>query len=82
MPRGVKKENLPSKVCETCQRPFTWRKVWEACWDEVKCCSDRCKGERKRKQQEQRRASRQAEVGSEGQQQQPEQQQQQQAGQP
>lgn len=33
--RGVDKANLPSKVCETCQRPFTWRKVWEACWDEV-----------------------------------------------
>ncbi|EFJ45701.1 hypothetical protein VOLCADRAFT_63265 [Volvox carteri f. nagariensis] len=51
MPRGVKKENLPSKICATCQRPFTWRKVWENCWDEVKCCSDRCKNERKRKLQ-------------------------------
>lgn len=27
MPRGVDKAHLPSKVCETCQRPFTWRKV-------------------------------------------------------
>lgn len=26
MPRGVKKENLPEKVCVTCNRPFTWRK--------------------------------------------------------
>lgn len=49
MPRGVKKENLPSKVCEVCKRPFTWRKVWERCWDEVKTCSDRCKAERKKK---------------------------------
>lgn len=49
MPRGVKKENLPSKICEVCNRPFTWRKVWERCWDEVKTCSDRCKAERKRK---------------------------------
>jgi hypothetical protein len=35
MPRGVAKEHLPQKVCETCKRPFTWRKVWEKCWDEV-----------------------------------------------
>ena len=24
MPRGVKKENLPQKICVTCNRPFTW----------------------------------------------------------
>jgi hypothetical protein len=48
MPRGVKKENLPWKLCEVCQRPFTWRKVWERCWDDVKTCSDRCKAERKK----------------------------------
>ncbi len=39
---------MPSKICVTCQRPFTWRKVWERCWDEVMTCSDRCKSERKR----------------------------------
>jgi hypothetical protein len=27
MPKGIKKENLPSKVCVVCDRPFTWRKV-------------------------------------------------------
>jgi len=48
MPRGVKKENLPSKICVVCNRPFTWRKKWERCWDEVLCCSERCKNERKR----------------------------------
>jgi hypothetical protein len=48
MPRGVKKENLPSKVCVTCNRPFTWRKKWEACWDEVTTCSKKCNGERRR----------------------------------
>lgn len=60
MPRGVKKENLPSKVCETCERPFTWRKKWESCWDEVTTCSKRCKAERKAKLQRANRASREA----------------------
>ena len=40
----VKKENLPSKLCVVCQRPFTWRKKWERCWEEVKYCSKRCSG--------------------------------------
>lgn len=39
--------NLPTKVCVVCNRPFTWRKKWENCWDEVKCCSKRCQSERK-----------------------------------
>lgn len=47
MPRGVKKENLPSKVCVVCNRPFTWRKKWERCWDEVTTCSKSCNGARK-----------------------------------
>ena len=42
--RGVKKTNLPQKMCLVCQRPFTWRKKWERVWDEVKYCSDRCRG--------------------------------------
>ncbi|XP_024377584.1 uncharacterized protein [Physcomitrium patens] len=56
MPRGVKKENLPSKICEVCKRPFTWRKVWERCWDDVKTCSDRCKAERKKQNKANREA--------------------------
>ena len=60
MPRGVKKENLPSKMCVVCNRPFTWRKKWERCWDEVQTCSDRCKNERKRN----KKRSNQAEVES------------------
>ncbi|MES2649183.1 MAG: DUF2256 domain-containing protein [Bacteroidota bacterium] len=47
MPKNVKKENLPSKICLTCGRPFTWRKVWEKVWDQVKYCSDKCRLERK-----------------------------------
>ena len=47
MARQRKKSDLPTKICPVCDRPFTWRKKWEKCWDEVKYCSDRC---RRRKQ--------------------------------
>lgn len=40
--KQVKKQNLPSKICPVCQKPFTWRKKWEKNWDDVKYCSDRC----------------------------------------
>jgi hypothetical protein len=43
MPKGIKKQNLPSKMCQTCARPFTWRKKWEKVWEDVKYCSDKCK---------------------------------------
>lgn len=61
MPRGIAKANLPSKICVVCQRPFTWRKLYERCWDEVQTCSDRCKGERKRKSREEKRREKNAE---------------------
>ena len=48
MTRGVKKENLPTKVCVVCDRPFTWRKKWEQCWDEVTTCSKSCNAKRKK----------------------------------
>jgi hypothetical protein len=38
----LKKENFPSKICAACQRPFVWRKKWQAVWQEVKYCSHRC----------------------------------------
>jgi len=41
--RGVNKNNLPSKNCLVCLRPFTWRKKWERDWDNVKYCSERCR---------------------------------------
>jgi len=47
MPRGVLKENLPEKLCVTCNRPFTWRKKWERCWDEVTTCSKSCNAKRR-----------------------------------
>mmetsp|Transcript_16797 Transcript_16797/g.23531 ORF Transcript_16797/g.23531 Transcript_16797/m.23531 type:complete len:135 (-) Transcript_16797:47-451(-) len=37
------KSSLPQKDCVVCGRPFSWRKKWERCWDEVKYCSDKCR---------------------------------------
>lgn len=44
--KGVSKADLPHKVCLVCGRPFSWRKRWERCWDEVKYCSERCRRQR------------------------------------
>lgn len=49
MPKGVKKQNLPQKICASCERPFKWRKAWARVWDDVRYCSDRCRGERQEK---------------------------------
>ncbi|WP_079514508.1 DUF2256 domain-containing protein [Maribacter arcticus] len=38
-----KKENLATKICATCARPFTWRKKWEKNWKDVKYCSEKCR---------------------------------------
>ncbi|XAW90478.1 DUF2256 domain-containing protein [Vibrio sp. CDRSL-10 TSBA] len=38
-----KKPHLPEKQCVACGRPFTWRKKWADCWEEVKYCSQRCR---------------------------------------
>ncbi|NOH80364.1 DUF2256 domain-containing protein [Vibrio sp. RE86] len=48
MPNKVKKQHLPTKICLVCCRPFTWRKKWSRCWDEVRFCSNRCRNENKR----------------------------------
>lgn len=45
--RGVKKQNLPNKICVICNRPFSWRKKWENVWEEVKYCSDKCRAKKK-----------------------------------
>jgi hypothetical protein len=34
--KGVKKANLPEKICATYGKPFGWRKKWEKVWAEVK----------------------------------------------
>ena len=41
-----KKESLPSKACATCGRPFSWRKKWERCWDQVRHCGEACRKRR------------------------------------
>ncbi|MDV3352041.1 DUF2256 domain-containing protein [Leptothoe sp. ISB3NOV94-8A] len=46
MARQRSKSNLPTKVCPVCNRPFSWRKKWAACWEDVKYCSDRCRRRR------------------------------------
>ena len=43
MINGVKKANLPFKICTKCKRPFSWRKKWEKIWNAVKCCSKKCR---------------------------------------
>ncbi|MGI9202021.1 MAG: DUF2256 domain-containing protein [Woeseiaceae bacterium] len=40
------KENLPTKVCATCSRPFQWRRKWKKDWASVKYCSKRCQANR------------------------------------
>jgi hypothetical protein len=41
--KGVKKANLPTKLCPVCNRPFSWRKKWKKNWDDVKYCSEKCR---------------------------------------
>jgi hypothetical protein len=44
MPKGIKKTNLPTKICARCGKPFSWRKKWEKVWNEVKYCSKNAVG--------------------------------------
>jgi hypothetical protein len=37
------KAALPTKTCQACGRPMSWRKAWARTWDEVKYCSDACR---------------------------------------
>lgn len=43
-----KKQDLPVKTCQSCGRPFTWRKKWARDWENVKTCSDRCRAAAKK----------------------------------
>lgn len=44
MPKMVKKGDLPTKTCAGCGLPFAWRKKWARDWEEVRFCSERCRG--------------------------------------
>ena len=46
--RGVKKANLPTKICPVCGLSFAWRKKWDKTWNDVRYCSERCKRGAKR----------------------------------
>jgi hypothetical protein len=48
MPRNAnghaqRKSDLPEKTCLACARPFSWRRKWKDCWDDVRYCSNRCR---------------------------------------
>ncbi|WP_370289096.1 DUF2256 domain-containing protein [Nocardioides sp.] len=44
---GAKRPGTPpDKICETCGRPFSWRKKWERDWDQVRYCSQACRAGR------------------------------------
>ena len=34
---------LPSKICVSCGRSFSWRKKWERDWETVRYCSNACR---------------------------------------
>ncbi|ASP37318.1 hypothetical protein CHH28_00855 [Bacterioplanes sanyensis] len=38
-----KKTQLAEKTCQTCGRPFSWRKKWQNVWQQVRYCSERCR---------------------------------------
>lgn len=66
MPRGIKKENLPTKVCVVCNRPFTWRKKWERVWNEVTTCSKSCNNKRRQKNRREKETDRENHVHGSG----------------
>jgi hypothetical protein len=42
------KRALSSKPCVQCGRAMPWRRAWAKNWNEVKFCSDRCRGDARR----------------------------------
>jgi hypothetical protein len=43
-----KKDQLPTKTCPVCARPFEWRKKWAKNWETVVYCSERCQRQARR----------------------------------
>ncbi|MFM2269550.1 MAG: hypothetical protein RL757_2991 [Bacteroidota bacterium] len=46
--KTVQKSDLPKKICPVCSLEFAWRKKWERNWEDVKYCSDKCRGASKK----------------------------------
>lgn len=46
-----RKPHLPTKICVTCDRPFTWRRKWVRDWEQVRYCSERCRRQRPSQQE-------------------------------
>ncbi|MDA9163869.1 DUF2256 domain-containing protein [Rickettsiaceae bacterium] len=44
-----KKNDLPTKICLVCEKPFSWRKKWEKTWNKVNYCSKRCSSNKNKK---------------------------------
>ncbi|MBQ0800620.1 MAG: DUF2256 domain-containing protein [Sulfitobacter litoralis] len=43
MAKMRKKSELPTKICQRCGLPFSWRRKWVRDWEAVKYCSERCR---------------------------------------
>jgi len=41
------KAALPSKPCQACGRPMSWRRKWAANWEGVLYCSAACRQRRR-----------------------------------
>ncbi|CAM4048443.1 DUF2256 domain-containing protein [Gillisia limnaea] len=44
--KQVKKQDLRTKICESCGLIFSWRKKWEKNWANVKYCSKKCSSQK------------------------------------
>ena len=51
------KAQLPSKPCQACGRPMSWRRAWAKNWNEVRYCSDACRKRKSGKRGEARPAA-------------------------
>jgi hypothetical protein len=38
------KKGFEPKICARCGRGFEWRKKWAKDWENVKYCSEKCRG--------------------------------------
>lgn len=43
--RSAAVSHPPDKICAVCGRTISWRAKWARDWEQVRCCSDRCRRE-------------------------------------